>query len=1281
MWGFVLCLLVALAACNNISYEPGLNPKKTYEYKYEGMVTIGRGMPNLAESGVRLMCKVKIIGVSAQTYLLQVSNLNFEEFNGIPGKNAFDASPKLTKRIAAELSKPFMFEYAKARVGDIRTSAEISDTIVNIVRGILGFFQVTVKTTQRVYELEEFGIHGLCQSTYAIEEDANSQELSVTQIVDINNCKEKAAIYRGMALAVDDKLSKERGDSVISTVRYVYTVKPTVDGGLIKKAHALEHQHFSPFNVKGGNSKLQAMKELVLLSVTDTVVTPAVGPVISRGNLVYKFVKVLAQIPILIKKLDDPVPKIAEMIKRLAQANIYQTDSATSEDVVVLFQLLRVTSLEDHEVLWKQLSGNDEHRRWFLDTIVEVADARVLKFLKNRFKAGDVSANEAGQMLLIAFNHVATETDLMEMAKEFLSMPFSKSHPMLWNTVVLSYGSLVYKYCAYEYGQPCPVAVVQPLLDLVTDGLKRNSELDMVLALKAIGNAGHPSSIKTIMRFLPGVSAAPVTLPARVLSAAVQSLRHLAVREPHSVQDITVSLFVQRHLPTEIRMLACMILFETKPPLALVSTVTAFLLEEADMHVASFSYSLIWSIAKSSTPDNHFLSTACNVAVKILAPKFGRISYHYSKAMHLDWFNDDFLIGTATEIFMLKNAASYIPTEIVTKGKFHFIGKILQLVELGFRAEGIKELFRQNIQVFNGHLSYTDFEAIFKVLQDWLTLPEDKPLLSAYTRIFGQEFFFVDLNKDLIQSVIKTVSPSAGKESPVWKMIEHLQKGMSWHWTKPFLMFETRYIQATSLGLPLEISKYYNTVTTITVNAKAAISPPLTDRLGQLLTSDVSLVTDGFAGFSKDQFVFHGINTDIFQCGAELKSKTVVAMPWEFSMKMNIKQNTFELDLPPCKKETKLFSVKFDVYAVSRNIEEPSFAKMTPMMPDSIESNEDIEPPKQRHLTSGRKIVKFDIYHPQVKVCAEANIYGAAFCVESEATRSHYIEEYPLYYLLGYTNFAYTIKPVQSNKPVDRIHIEMNASPTKYPVSVRQLLDTLRRHSKDATKHFDLSSDSSSSRMSRHASFKAKEASASEAWNATPEPLFTIKALAMSGNTKPEGYEAAAYYTPAAQMDNTQLIVSQVGEEANWKLCTDANVDKVRQEELKMHLRWGAECQSYEMSMRTATAHLPGSKPTLKAKIHWKTVSVYMTEVGKSIEKYIPGMAFLLGFYQKHDTNAKHEVSASVVAATADSIAMTIKLPELTVYHQAIAIPIQVTDFEDGQQYMGNSTLGMHREL
>lgn len=52
--------------------ELSLNPKKTYEYKYEGRVNFGIGMPNVAESGVRMTCKLKIAGVSAETFTLWV---------------------------------------------------------------------------------------------------------------------------------------------------------------------------------------------------------------------------------------------------------------------------------------------------------------------------------------------------------------------------------------------------------------------------------------------------------------------------------------------------------------------------------------------------------------------------------------------------------------------------------------------------------------------------------------------------------------------------------------------------------------------------------------------------------------------------------------------------------------------------------------------------------------------------------------------------------------------------------------------------------------------------------------------------------------------------------------------------------------------------------------------------------------------------------------------------------------------------------------------------------
>lgn len=44
--------------------------------------------------------------------------------------------------------------------------------------------------------------------------------------------------------------------------------------------------------------------------------------------------------------------------------------------------------------------------------------------------------------------------------------------------------------------------------------------------------------------------------------------------------------------------------------------------------------------------------------------------------------SDDFLMGTSAEIYMLQNAASVFPSEVIMKSKFFFIGRILQLLEV-----------------------------------------------------------------------------------------------------------------------------------------------------------------------------------------------------------------------------------------------------------------------------------------------------------------------------------------------------------------------------------------------------------------------------------------------------------------------------------------------------------------------------------------------------------------------------------------------------------------------
>uniref|UniRef100_A0A8C7Z8D7 Vitellogenin 3, phosvitinless n=1 Tax=Oryzias sinensis TaxID=183150 RepID=A0A8C7Z8D7_9TELE len=1152
MRGLLLCCFVALATCQSLRYDLSLNPKKSYEYRYEGMVNFGLGKQNLAESGVKITCKVKITGASEQTYVLQVSDLAFAEYNGFPGKNGYDASPELTSRIAAQLVKPFMFEYANGHVGDISASHEVSTTIVNIVRGILDFFQVTVKTTQRVYDLEEVGIHGKCQSYYTIEENMVAKNVTISQVVDVTNCREKAEKYKGMATAVVDKLSKQRGESVYSTVRNVYTIKPTTEGGLLTKAEGRERQHFTPFNVKGGAFKMQATKELVLLGVSDTASTPTFGPMESKGDIIFKFANINYNFPILMQNLEDPIPKITKLIKRLAAANSYQVDSATTEDCMKLYQLMKVVPLEGLTGLWKEFEGNPEQRRWFLDVTVEIGDARTFNFLKSRFQARDFTPTEAWQTYLMAVEHLEATLELVEITKEFLRIPYSKSDINLWHTVVLSYGSVVYKHCAYH--TPCPVSIVQPLLDMATEALRGNNKEDMILALKALGNAGHPGSIKTIMRFLPGVAATPKDLPPAVQSAAVQAMRLIAARDPHSVQDITMSLILQKDLPSEIRMLALVILFDAKPSMAAVSTVTEHLLEEEDLHVASFAYSYLEGFARSTTPDNHFLSTAANVAVKILAPKFGRLSYYYSKAKHMDWFDDDFLIGTATEMYMIRNAAYMLPAEVMMSGKLHVIGRIVKLLELGMRLEGVKELFGAGIPGFKGDYSFSDFEAILRVLDSWEDLPNNEPLFTAYSRASGQEWFYADVSKDLLRSIIMALNPSAWKGSPLWAAIETLKSGASWHYSRAFLIIEASYFLPSTLGLPVEISKYYNSITVMTANAKAVAKPPPTQHLRQLLNSEIELETDGFAGVTKDFWVFYGVNTELFQSGSEFHNKVPIGLPWKFTTKVNIPEKKFELEFPPCTKEIPLISMRADVYAISRNIAEPDMHKRTPIMPTPTESNAESQKPFWNP----------NYWHPSYNMCAESDIYGVGMCMEYDLRRQYYHEEFPLYYFLGYSHMELKIVPVNTTKTVEKIYFEVNAGTFKHPINA-QLLQSLAQLSKGRS--------------------------------STPEALFNFKALAMAGNQKHEGYDAAVYYTPEANAHSTQLIVSQVGANTNWKMCVDTTVDA--RPEAKTHLRWGAECQSYEMSMTAGALPLNSSKPTLMSKVQFVRIPEYMEEMGK----------------------------------------------------------------------------------
>uniref|UniRef100_A0AAX7UVU4 Vitellogenin domain-containing protein n=1 Tax=Astatotilapia calliptera TaxID=8154 RepID=A0AAX7UVU4_ASTCA len=1237
-----LCLTFLLLACQAARYDLTLNHRKTYEYKYEGEVKFGSGKPNRAESGVRIQCNIKISGESPQVFILQVSDVTFAELNGITGKSDFSQCPKLSQRIAAQLAKPFKFEHINGHVRQIQAAPDVTETTINIVRGMLSFFHATVKTSPTVYELEEVGIHGMCPNNYATEINKQTNNMNVTQVVDIDHCRIKAAMQNGMAFAVLDKETKQRGESMISTVQYLYTIQPTEEGGMVKSAYALEQQHFSPFNVKGGSFRMEAKKEMVLIRVSEGGKPANVGQLQNRGDIVHKLVNSNANIPLVMQDLAEPKAKAIRMIKQLAEDHKNQIKKETTEDTLKVYQLLRMLQDRDLDEMWVELARNNEHRRFFLDMVAEINDDRVLKFLHKRFISKDVSANEAVQTLLIAMNHLQPRAELVEKAKEIMNMEFIKSNPHLWTAAMFSFGSLVYKYCAYH--SPCPQAAVQPLLNLANEGLRNHNETKMFIALRALGNAGHPGSIKTITNFLPGVAANPVDVSCRVQSAAMQALRLTARRDPYSVQEIALKVFLQKNCAPETNMMAIMVMFNTKPSAALVSTLTAHLEREKDIHLASFAYSYLENIARSKTPDNHNLSIYCSLAMKSLAAKFGRLSYN-SRSFRMDMFDDDLLMGTSASFNMLGGPTSVLPTEIISQQKYFAIGRIMKLMEFGIRSETLKQLIGPSIPGFKGDFSFSDFQAIYNVLKNWESLPNDKPIISAYSRLSGQEFFFVNIQKDLLEYIKAAVSPSAPKGTPVWAAIEQLQKGLSWHWTKPLLNIEARLLQATTLGLPVEIAKYYQTVTGITINAKAAINPPQAQHLGDLINADISLESEGVVGFTKDFWIFHGINTELFQCGSEMKSKAPVELPMKLSAKINVGKRVLELDMPACKNEFELISFSSNLYAVSRNIGDPESPKRTPMIPDEFNSQQQPTP---------------NNWWRKANMCAKSSMYGVGVCVDYDIRRQYFNNEYPLYSIMGFTHAAIRVVPAEATKPVEKIHLEVQCKPASHPLTIRHLYETMRRIAQ-VFEDFCNVTCASPLPVFYHLKFSCSHVVFT---GTIPGPVVSIKAIAMSGNQNLEGFDVTLYNPSEGDTLKAQMIMSHIGDAANWKMCVDASAQtSFNGMASAAMISWGAQCKPYKISVMAAAAQSPAPRQTLEAKVEWASVPEEMVNYCSRMERYIPGMALLYGFNQTSESNANQEVSASIVCASSDSIDVTIKLPKYTVFRQAVPLPFSSTSF------------------
>uniref|UniRef100_A0A673KPB2 Vitellogenin-like n=1 Tax=Sinocyclocheilus rhinocerous TaxID=307959 RepID=A0A673KPB2_9TELE len=1269
MRAVVLALTVALVV-------PEFALDKTYVYKYEALLLGGLPHEGLARAGIKVSSKVLLSAVTEHTFLMKLMDPLLHEYAGIWPKDPFVPATKLTSALAAQLQIPIKFEYANGVVGKVFAPAGVSPTVMNLHRGILNILQLNLKKTQNIYELQEAGVQGVCRTHYVINEDPKANHIIVTKSKDLSHCQEK--IIKDIGLAYTEKVK-----SLIETATYNYIMKPAAAGVLIAEATVEEVHQFSPLKTQ----------TLAFVEIEKTPVVPIKADYLARGSLQYEFATEILQTPIELMKISDAPAQIIEILKHLVANNVAMVHDDAPLKFVQLIQLLRVATLENIEAIWAQFKDKPVYRRWLLDALPAVGTPVIVKLFKEKFLAGELTIPEFIQALVVALQMVTADLETIQLTSLALHEKIA-TIPALREVIMLGYGSMIAKHCVAV--PTCPAELLGPIHEIAAEAISKNDIPEITLALKVLGNAGHPASLKPIMKLLPGLRTAATSLPLRIQVDAILALRNIAKKEPKLVQPVALQLVLDRALHPEVRMVACIVLFEAKPSVALISSLAGALKLETNMHVASFAYSHIKSLTRITAPDMAAVAGAANVAIKLMSRKLDRLSFRFSRALQLDFYYTPLMVGAAGSAYMINDAATILPRAVVAKARAYLAGAAADVLEIGVRTEGLQEALLQSPAADESVDRITKIKRTLRALANWKALPTNQPLASAYIKLFGQEVAFVNVDKTIV---------TGPKPRELLKAaLKALQEGIALQYAKPLLMVEVRRILPTAIGVPMELSLYTAAVAFASVNVQATITPPLPEEietmtLEQLKKTDVQLQAEARPSVALQTFAVMGVNTALIQAAVMARGKIRTIAPGKVAARADILKGNHKVEALPVEVPEHIADVSFETLAVVRNIEEPTAERIVPLVPELAMQNAQTpadysssEIPDQAALRSAtpfHKTLCLAVPYIEIKGCIEVHSHNAAF-----------IRNDPLFYIIGQHSARASVARAEG-PAVERLELEVQVGPRAaerllkqislideetpegkaFLLKLREILETedknVRVSSESSSSSRIISSSSSSSMSSSRmtevrtwdymaphgaskavssgstaSSFEKIQKQAKFLGNAVP-PVFAVIARAVRVDHKLLGYQLAAYFDkPNARV---QLVVSSIAENDNLKICADGAV--LSKHKVTARVAWGPECQQYAVIAK-AEAGVLGEFPAARLEVEWERLPIIVTTYAKKLSKHIPMAAFKAGFRLERVSNADKEIELTAALPSQRSLNVIARIPEMTLSRMDIPLPI-----------------------
>uniref|UniRef100_A0AAV2L2M7 Phosvitin n=1 Tax=Knipowitschia caucasica TaxID=637954 RepID=A0AAV2L2M7_KNICA len=1271
----VLALALALVAGQHPNLAPTFAPGNTYEYDYQARIMGGLLEQDLASAGLKLQSRVKI-SVDQQTehgavLLLQLENPQVFEHSGVWQKDTFSQT-QLRADLAAHLRTPIKFKYQDGIVRELLAPESVPTMVLNIHRGILNIFQLTIKQRQNDYELQEEGAQGVCKTHYAIIE-REPGSIHVVKSRDLNQCQERVRRDIGLAYTRTCHHCQKDSTNLRDISGYEYKLKQGPNGHIIEEVSVRENIQFSPFNELNGAATLETKQHLKYIETKQARIVPANSEYRNRGSLKYEFSTELMQSPIRILKMSDTQEQIEGILNHLVADNRHNVHEDAPLKFLELIQLLRRAELSKLRTL---LNTQGPARKWFVDAIPYIGTEAALELAMEEIKKPKhhvSEAMEALQILVGVLHMLEPSRENVEKVKSYIETQ-KDAAGVVRKSLLLGYGGLFHRHCERA---ECKEDLIQPIQKHLEQALATENTDELVLSAKVLANAAHPWIIKSITKLLPIHGTKGRTLSKRVHIEAILALRSLAKLNLKEVQIHAMQLYMDTTLEPELRTLAVITLFETKPSVATVTRVAKLVKSDPSEAVSSFTYSLIKSLSKSM---DHSMAAVANVGLRFMGQR--KQNMKLSKAFLLDYYSHPLTLGAAASIYTINDAATILPKTVIAKTTAFFAGAAADLIEIGVRSEGFQEHFLKK-EVSDSSEQSAKMKRILKALHNWKAMPTSQMLGSVYVKVLGQTVAFVDIDKQVIEQAIQMSSELGMTSMQTLRNLVH--NGVSAHWAKAMMPAEIRRIMPTAAGLPMELALYTVAVTVADVQAKFTTSLDKNFQLENILSQKNSEIqTQIKPSIALNTFAVMGINSDIAQVAMVSRAKAKIHMPSEIHATLDFVDKNFKIKaLPIALPENVVAAVDIETVAIARRAK-----KTTPLIPEEISSHSsrsssasssdsqdvrDNRPVQDRTASNSRKRrndKKYCISSAGVKSCLRIASHNAKFLQNSalyklagnhlvrlslQQSETEVVEKYEVELQIGAKGDGKLQKPINLN---------MEEIPEGTPI-----LSKLKRILTPGLKSNRTSSSSSSSSSVSHSRRRSSSSSSHSGMgrkiiNAKKflgdfghtSFVLILRATTNNKNKSPMGYQIAAYEDQSES--RVQMVITTLDRHSNWRLSADAAA--LSQNKVSAKISWGEPSKIYD-ALITAESGLVEQKMAARVRLAWKRLPTAVVRNVQRIFKIYSCRvsSYLSSFKKQRRSENTKQISFTVVAESKKQLNIILKSVK-SVYSHTVTLPMSL---------------------